>query len=158
MERLWAPWRMKYITAPPAGECFLCRAWASTAPAKHYVLRKGKAVFVVMNIYPYGNGHLMVASAAHVGRPDDLPPKARAEMTETVNDCLKVLEKAMGPKGFNVGVNLGQCAGAGVEDHLHVHVVPRWPGDTNYMPILSDVKVISEHLDETYRKLKRYFK
>jgi ATP adenylyltransferase len=158
MDRLWAPWRMAYIAAPPADECFLCRAWKSRSPGKHYILKKGRTAFVVMNIYPYSNGHLMVASAQHVGHPDDLPAAARAEMAETVTACLKVLDKAMKPKGYNIGVNIGQCAGAGLADHLHVHIVPRWPGDTNYMPVLSDVKVISEHIDDTYRKLKRYFK
>lgn len=157
MKRLWAPWRMKYITSPPGDECFLCKAWESGDMKEHYVLARGEQAFVIMNLHPYNNGHLMVASAEHRGDPDRVSPAVRAEIMELVNYSVRVLKEAVSPHGFNIGLNLGQVAGAGVSDHLHVHIVPRWSGDTNFMPILSDVKVISEHIEDTYLKLKKIF-
>jgi ATP adenylyltransferase len=131
----------------------LCRAWKSQDFEKHYVLKKGVNSFVIMNTYPYNNGHLMVASAAHKGDFEDIGIEVRSEIMELVSDSIGVLKEAISPHGFNVGINLGQVAGAGLTDHLHVHILPRWQGDTNYMPLLADVKVISEHLDDTYRKI-----
>jgi ATP adenylyltransferase len=158
MKRIWAPWRMKYILSEEEKGCFLCRAWESPESAAHHVLKKGEEAFVIMNAYPYNNGHLMVACAAHAGELNDVTATARAEVMELVNYSVERLRKAFSPHGFNVGINLGTTAGAGLTDHLHVHIVPRWEGDTNYMPLLGEVKVISEHLDETYRKLSEYFK
>jgi len=157
MKKLWAPWRMEYINSPPGEDCFLCRAWNSGEDEKHYVLRKGKASFIIMNTYPYNNGHLMVASAAHTGGLEEVGRDVRSEIMEMVNYSVRALKAAISPHGFNVGVNLGQIAGAGLTDHLHVHIVPRWQGDTNFMPLLADTKVISEHLDETYRKIIGHF-
>ena len=157
MKRLWAPWRMEYINHQLEEECFLCRAWESEDPEKHYVLKKGEASFVIMNTYPYNNGHLMVASAAHQGGLEEIGGSVRGEIMELVSDSVRVLKEAISPHGFNVGINLGQSAGAGLTDHLHVHILPRWQGDTNYMPLLADVKVISEHLDDTYGKIVERF-
>jgi ATP adenylyltransferase len=158
VERLWAPWRMTYITSGQTEPgCFLCRAWKAGDPASHRVLHKGERAFVIMNLYPYNNGHLMVALAGHVGDLAAAGPEARAELMELTSLSVGALREAFSPDAFNVGVNLGKAAGAGVEDHLHVHVVPRWNGDTNFMPVLSDVKVVSEHIDATFEKLKPLF-
>ncbi len=158
MKMLWAPWRMKYITSPPEDTCFLCAAWRSREEKRHLVLHKGSVAFVLMNRYPYNNGHLMVACSRHLGDLDAVGAQVRAEILELVNLSVKVLKDAVSPHGFNVGVNLGKIAGAGMDDHLHVHVVPRWNGDTNYMPVLAETKVMPEHLDATFEKLRPFFK
>ncbi len=156
-DHLWAPWRMTYITAPEPEGCFLCRAWESPDQAAHHVLLKGSRAFVIMNLYPYNNGHLMVATAAHLGDLEGAGAETRVEVMELVNLSVQALREAFFPEGFNIGVNLGKVAGAGVDDHLHVHVVPRWRGDTNFMPVCGEVKVISEHIESSYAKLLNYF-
>jgi ATP adenylyltransferase len=157
MDRLWAPWRMAYVGGPPPEGCFLCRARDSADDRADRVLWRGERSFVVMNIYPYNNGHLMAATALHAGSLEALGALDRADLMETVNRCVEALRGAFRPDAFNVGLNLGRAAGAGLEDHLHVHVVPRWNGDCNFMPVLGETKVISQHLDETYEKLRPFF-
>ncbi|GEM_PF-52674 len=155
---LWAPWRMTYITrAHEAKECLFCRLQEPGKDEENKVIYRGRTCYVVLNIYPYNTGHVMVAPYRHVADPCELTREELLELWETVNLALKAIKLAYGPHGFNVGMNLGRVAGAGVEDHLHIHVVPRWLGDTNFMPVLADTKVISQHIEEMYRALKDAF-
>lgn len=154
MERLWAPWRFPYLAGAEKEEgCFLCRAWTCDDPRSRLVLHRGRGALVIMNLYPYNNGHLMVAPALHAARLADLPEEVRRELMEEVSRWVEIIGRAMRPEGFNVGMNLGAPAGAGLADHLHIHVVPRWGGDTNFMPVTGQVKVISQSLEDAYRTL-----
>src|SRR5262249_51161614 len=151
------PWRMAYIESgsEKSAECFLC-AEPAAGPEEHrqrLILLDGPAAFVIMNRFPYSNGHVLIAPRRHVADPIDLSVDEHAACTERVRRSTGVLGKALGAHGFNVGMNLGRAAGAGLEQHCHWHVVPRWNGDTNFMPILAEVKVMSEHLLATYDKL-----
>jgi len=158
--RLWAPWRMRYIESASRGEeggCFLCENPAREDGADNLVLRRGKFCFVIMNLYPYNNGHLMVAPFRHVADLMELTAEEISEAGELVKLCVVALDETMHPHGYNIGMNLGRVAGAGVEDHLHLHIVPRWSGDTNFMPVLADTKVVSESLGESWRRLRKAF-
>ncbi len=158
MKSLWAPWRMEYIrSSKPTGDsgCFLCVDKAGDEQAL-VVGRRGKA-FVIMNKFPYANGHLMVVPERHVGRLEALTDEELLDMLGLVKICSALLSHELDAEGLNVGINMGRAAGAGLEEHVHIHVVPRWFGDTNFMPILGETKVISEHLHETYRKLRARF-
>ena len=154
MDQLWAPWRMAYIaksSAPTAGDdCFICRGLAETDDRKNLIVQRTKLGVTVLNRFPYNNGHLLVAPKAHKGRLDELTPDETLELQRTVTRTVAVLERLMKPEGFNVGLNLGKVAGAGLPGHLHWHVVPRWNGDTNFMPVLADVRVIAQSLDALY--------
>lgn len=155
MKKLWAPWRMEYITSekrPDKAKCFLCVDPADDDAA--LVLVRKPSAFVIMNRYPYSNGHLMVAPVRHVGRIEDLGDAELLEMMSLVRSISAVLREEMSVDGINVGINMGKAAGAGLEEHIHIHVVPRWVGDTNFMPVVGETKVISEHLLTTYEKLK----
>jgi ATP adenylyltransferase len=153
-ERLWAPWRLEYVTGGgDADGCIFC-AKAEAEDVEELVVHRGERAFVVMNLYPYSNGHLMVAPYRHVARPGDLDAGERAEVWALLDRAIGVLTAVMAPHGFNAGLNLGRVAGAGVEDHLHMHVVPRWNGDTNFMPVLADVKVMPEHLQRTAARVR----
>jgi ATP adenylyltransferase len=154
VERLWAPWRLEYVAggADKPG-CIFC-----TKPGQPddeaLIVHRGEHCFVVLNLYPYANGHLMVAPYRHVATPGDLTGDERLELWELFDQGVAALTKAMAPHGFNAGVNLGRVAGAGVEDHIHLHVVPRWNGDTNFMPVLADVRVMPEHLSRTLEQVR----
>jgi ATP adenylyltransferase len=150
---LWAPWRIEYITGEKEAGCIFCNRLAEDTDRTNLILVRAKHAFVMMNRYPYNNGHLMVAPIRHLGDFAGLTGDEIAEIFALVQRFIAVFEKTMRPHGFNIGLNLGRCAGAGVADHLHVHVVPRWDGDTNFMPVLGEVKVISEHIMSTYDKL-----
>ena len=155
MKRIWAPWRMEYIASekrPGKGKCFLCLD--ADGDDKALVLVRKPAAFAIMNRYPYSNGHVMVVPNRHVGRIEDLTDEELLEMMRLVRTISSVLKEEMSTDGLNVGINMGKAAGAGLEEHIHIHVVPRWFGDTNFMPVVGETKVISEHLYETYRKLK----
>ena len=157
MERknLWAPWRVKYIQGiNHQSECFLCDYYA--APEKdteNLLLWRTEHAFVVFNKFPYNNGHLLIAPVRHIATLDDATDAEQLCMMNLVRDCQKALSLAISPHGFNVGMNFGRCAGAGLPGHLHIHVVPRWNGDTNYMHVCADTDVISQGLDELYEKL-----
>lgn len=138
----------------PAEECVFCLKLAQDRDAENYVLWRGKHCAIVLNLYPYNNGHLMVIPYAHVPSLEDLPVEAQTEMMLTVSKSLALLRRAMQPQGFNIGINIGQAAGAGIKDHIHIHIVPRWGGDTNFMPVLAETRVIPEWLDDTYANLK----
>jgi ATP adenylyltransferase len=151
--QLWAPWRLEYIQqADEQPGCVFCLA-AEGDDAERLVVHRGERAFVLLNKYPYAGGHLMVAPLRHVGEFTELTDEEAAEIHSLSRRALEVLREVYAPHGFNIGWNLGRVAGAGVLDHVHQHVVPRWGGDTNFMPVLADVKVIPEHLDETRRKL-----
>jgi ATP adenylyltransferase len=160
MERLWTPWRRAFIegaTANTHSGCFLC-----TKPAEHddranLILWRGERAYVLLNLYPYNSGHLMIAPYAHTGDLATLDSATAQEIMALTQRCVGVLQQAYRPAGFNIGMNLGMPAGAGVPDHLHVHVVPRWAGDTNFMPIVAGTKVLPETLDQTYARLAPLF-
>ena len=154
MKTMWAPWRMEYILAEKDEGCIFCRALSDQ---DNLTLYKGKVTMVVMNKYPYINGHLLVAPTRHLSLLEQLSKSEMGDLLETVEKSVGILKKVMKPDGFNVGLNLGKVAGAGVEEHLHFHVVPRWFGDTNALTVFADVRVIPEHLEATYNNLKPYF-
>lgn len=157
MHRLWAPWRMTYImsTVKQTDQpCVFCRILSEQDDDKNMILARGSHAFVVMNLFPYNTGHLMVVPYRHVGDYDQLLEAEHAELSALVGRSLSALQRAMSPHGFNVGMNLGQAAGAGIADHLHYHIVPRWSGDSNFMSVVADTKVMSESLTETFHRLK----
>lgn len=154
MGNLWTPWRLAYITAAekPAG-CIFCDALGAADDAANLVVHRGALAFAMLNRYPYNNGHVMIAPHAHAARLAEAAPEALAEMMAIATRCEVVLQESYRPEGFNLGLNLGRSAGAGVLGHLHLHVVPRWGGDTNYMAVVSDTRVIPERLEDTYARL-----
>ncbi|WP_022671024.1 HIT family protein [Hippea alviniae] len=155
MDKLWAPWRIGYILSDKKEDgCVFCNAFNSKNDEEKLVLFRSKHSFIIMNLYPYNAGHLMVVPNRHISNPIELTEEEQLDMFKLTNKCIEILKKVMNPDGFNLGMNLGRSAGAGIDDHIHIHIVPRWNGDTNFMPILSDTKVISESLKETYKKLK----
>jgi ATP adenylyltransferase len=151
---MWAPWRMEYILAEKEEGCIFCDALSENADLTLY---KGIDTLVVMNKFPYINGHLLVAPLRHLSRLDQLDKREMGEMLATIERSVDILKQVMKPDGFNVGLNLGMVAGAGVEEHLHFHIVPRWFGDTNALTVFADVRVIPEHIKATYDNLKPYF-
>ncbi|MDA2915800.1 HIT domain-containing protein [Nitrospinae bacterium AH_259_B05_G02_I21] len=157
MDQLWAPWRMEYIKGSSDGDCVLCLIFEAGDDAAHNVLFRGRHTYVVMNRYPYSNGHLMIAPFAHVPDYTDLDEPTLVECSVVTQKALLCLREAFAPDGINIGLNLGRVAGAGIVDHVHLHVVPRWEGDTNFMPVVADTKVISEHIRRTYERLRPYF-
>ncbi len=156
MKQLWAPWRIEYILGKKPRGCILCEKPRERRDEENYILLRGKLCYVMLNAYPYNNGHLMISPYRHVVSFDELSDDECMEMMRVLRLSLVALRKALSPDGFNIGANLGKTAGAGME-HLHLHVVPRWSGDTNFMPVLAETKVISEHLRATYQKLKKAF-
>jgi ATP adenylyltransferase len=151
--QLWAPWRLEYVgSADEEHGCVFCLA-VEGDDAERLVVRRGDGAIVLLNKYPYSSGHLLVAPHRHVGDFAGLEDAEALELHALAKQSLAALEDVYGPDGYNLGWNLGRVAGAGVVDHVHLHVVPRWPGDTNFMPVLADVKVLPEHLSETRRKL-----
>lgn len=157
MKRLWTPWRMKYLEGKRPEGCVFCQKIAGNDDAKNHILYRGTHACVMLNLYPYNSGHLMIIPYAHAGRLADLSMDVQTEMLVLLNKSLEVLQRALSPEGFNVGMNLGRAAGAGIDEHVHVHAVPRWSGDTNFMAIFAETRVVPEWLDDTYRKLKPIF-
>ncbi len=153
MDQLWAPWRMTYISKVDEPGCFFCRDLAEANDAENLIVRRGKRCFCVMNRFPYNVGHLLVAPNAHKARLDLLDDAELLEFWTLTRDMQGLLEKVMQPQGFNLGVNLGRVAGAGVEGHIHLHIVPRWNGDTNFMPVVADTKVMPEALSALHARL-----
>ena len=162
MQQLWAPWRLSYVTAakPPAeaDPCFICRGLAADDDRQNLIVLRTPLSVVLLNRFPYNNGHLLICPRAHKGRLDDLGPDELLETMETLRRMVRVLDATMRPDGYNVGLNLGASAGAGLPGHLHWHVVPRWNGDTNFMPVLADVKVMVQSLDALHGLLREYLK
>ncbi len=165
MDRLWTPWRRAFVesagtTENGAGACFLCQKPAESPEADrdNLVLFRGDRAFVLLNLYPYNSGHLMIAPYEHTGDYPGLSPETAHEMTALTQRCVAILTEAYRPEAFNIGMNLGRPAGAGLPDHLHIHVVPRWNGDTNFMPVIGNTKVLPERLEQTYDRLAPYFR
>ncbi|MBZ4660073.1 MAG: hypothetical protein JG766_1996 [Desulfacinum sp.] len=158
MRNLWAPWRMEYILGKREPYCIFCPEGDGLSDEERLILYRGDLTMVMMNKYPYNNGHLLVAPWRHVASIEDLTEEEMTDIMRMVRECVQILRKVMRPDGFNVGLNLGAAAGAGVESHLHFHVVPRWEGDTNFMTVFADVRSIPEHLRQTYAKLLPYFR
>ena len=154
MEQLWAPWRLAYVQEAGAAEgCVFCREAAGELGAASLVVHRGERAFVLLNKFPYASGHLMVAPVRHIPALGDLDQSEAAEVHTLTVQAVAALSTAYGPEGFNVGWNLGAVAGGSISGHLHEHVVPRWGGDTNFMPVLADVKVLPEHLEATRARL-----
>jgi ATP adenylyltransferase len=143
--------------AKKSDECVFCAKPAAADDRESLIVHRGDLCFVILNLFPYTNGHLMVAPFEHVGRLQDLDAEATAEMMDLAQQAMRRIEQVYGPEGFNVGVNQGRVAGAGVEGHIHLHVVPRWAGDTNYMPVLADTRVMPQSLEESYDALEGGF-
>ena len=153
MKRIWAPWRMAYIRGEKSQDCVFCQALQEDDDAGNYVLWRDAKTALMLNRYPYVNGHLLVLPYVHVGDLSDLDDHTLAEMMLLTRKGIRVLRAALRPHGFNVGVNMGEAAGAGIQDHVHIHIVPRWHNDTNFMPVLGEVRVIPQSLDESYQEL-----
>ena len=157
MEKLWAPWRMKYILGEKSSGCIFCDSAETEDDRSGLVLHRGEKGFVMMNRFPYNNGHVMVAPFRHVGTLEGLNDSESLDLMRLLQLCERAIRTVLKPEGFNIGVNMGRIAGAGVEDHLHIHVVPRWGGDTSFMPVLSETKVINEEVERTYQRLRAAF-
>ncbi len=153
MKQLWAPWRIEYILSKKGPGCIFCDLPGEDHDRENLILYRGKHNFIIMNRFPYNGGHLMVVPYLHRSSFDGLSPETLAEMMELARKCLDVLLKVMRPEGFNTGINIGEAAGAGIEEHLHMHIVPRWVGDSSFMAVLDEVRVVPEHLSATYDKL-----
>jgi ATP adenylyltransferase len=153
MNALWAPWRIDYLRAPKSRGCFLCRMLKRNRPREDLWLYRGRYCAVVMNRYPYTPGHLMVAPMRHVAQLAQLKPQESAELLKLTQQATEILGRVVRAQGFNVGFNLGEAAGAGLKDHLHQHVVPRWKGDTNCMPVLADTRVMPQALEALWTEL-----
>ncbi len=158
LERLWSPWRSEYVsTADSGNDCIFCAHLKAGDDRAAGILYRGESVFVLLNAYPYNSGHLMVAPYRHEGELSALETAERAELMEVTSRSVEIVQEAMKTHGFNIGINLGQVAGAGVPGHVHVHVVPRWGGDTNFMPVVADTKVLPEMLAHSDAKLRPGF-
>jgi len=160
MERLWTPWRMAYIKDNHRQKgCFLCDlpALDPSNDLESLILVRGELSFVILNKFPYNSGHLLVAPYRHVPNYEDIAVEEHAEMAILTGRCIQALNAEYVPQGYNIGLNQGTAAGAGIPDHVHSHVVPRWGGDTNYMTTVGETKVLPEALEETYKKLRPYF-
>jgi ATP adenylyltransferase len=159
MDQLWAPWRMDYIVKNPrnSSDCFLCDALAQQDDVKNYILHRDRHAFAIMNLYPYNPGHLLIAPRTHQGEIDQLTPEVLSALMRMTQASVTILKEAMNPAGFNIGINIGTAAGAGLAGHLHIHIVPRWNNDTNFTAVLDNTRVMPELLDGTYARLKPLF-
>ena len=158
MDRLWGPWRMRYVSRDKESvSCFLCDKSQEPNDAENFVLYRQDETFVLLNTFPYNSGHIMVAPYSHVAELSHLKPEVSTLLWTLVQRVVKILKSEYGAEGFNIGVNLGKAGGAGLAEHLHIHVVPRWIGDTNFMPTIGGTKVLPESLEDTYRRVHPWF-
>jgi ATP adenylyltransferase len=158
--RIWAPWRLAYVkdaSKDNEDECIFCTKPAEQDDERNLIVHRGERCFVILNLFPYTNGHLMVAPYEHTGKLQDLDPETVAEMMDLAQQSMRRLEQVYEPHGYNVGFNQGRIAGAGFEGHIHLHVVPRWGGDTNFMPVIGDTRVMPQSLEDSFRALKEAF-
>jgi ATP adenylyltransferase len=158
-DNIWAPWRGEYVAGDTKSEdtgCVFCAKFAEDNDADNYILHRGNQTALIMNIYPYNNGHIMLLHFRHIADFEALSDDETAEMAMYKKIAVTAIKKVLSPDGFNIGMNVGSAAGAGIASHLHEHIVPRWNGDTNFMPVLGETKVIPEHLRRTYDKLRAY--
>jgi ATP adenylyltransferase len=159
METMWSPWRMKYITNyENPGKCVFCTAPEMEDGPENLIIHREKLAYVILNRFPYTSGHAMVVPFVHHPTLDALTPEIRMQMMELVNETIKVMRKVYKPQGFNVGINLGVAAGAGIAEHVHIHIVPRWNGDTNFMSTVGETRVLPEDLETTYKRLTQAWK
>ncbi len=161
LKQLWAPWRMEYLEDHQKGKtrgCVFCDLPREKEDRKNLIVHRGERVFVILNRYPYNNGHVMVVPNTHVADLSLLPDEELSEMTQMCREVVKALKETYQAPGFNLGMNLGEAGGAGIRDHLHMHVVPRWVGDTNFMPVLADTKSMPQHLLTSFDQIHDYFK
>lgn len=158
-KQLWAPWRMEFIKEPKEekGSCVFCELLKAKQDRESLIVHRSKKAFVILNKFPYNNGHVMVVPFRHTADLTCLPTAELTEMSELIQLCVKGLQATYRPEGFNIGMNLGASGGAGIREHLHMHVVPRWTGDTNFMPVIADTKSMPQHLMESYDILHNYF-
>lgn len=154
MDKLWAPWRKAYILKKPSRTCFICRIQTSSRNARNFVLKRTRHSFAVLNLFPYNNGHVMVTPNRHVGGLERLKDAELLDLFQLLNQIVLRLKKTLKPHGLNIGINLGRVAGAGVPGHIHIHIVPRWSADTNFMPVIGNTKVLSESLRSVHQRLK----
>jgi len=154
MQQMWTPWRMAYIRREKRPGCIFCEMLGAEDDRGQLILHRSELSFLVLNKFPYNNGHLMAVPYRHVDTLEALTAEEAVDMMALVSLGIRALRRSTNPEGFNIGVNIGKIAGAGVIDHVHTHVVPRWGGDTNFMPVLADVRLIPQDLNETYRELK----
>ena len=158
MEHLWSPWRMEYIeNHTKENGCVFCNAQAQADSEANLIAFRGTNAYVILNRYPYTSGHLMVIPFAHVPNLEELDPETRAEMMELTSRCTTILREVYRSQSFNVGINMGEAAGAGVLGHVHIHIVPRWAGDTNFMSAVGQTRVLPEALEETYKRVRQAF-
>ena len=157
-QRIWAPWRLRYVkNAKKSDECVFCAKPGAGDDRANLIVHRGERCFVILNLFPYTNGHLMVAPFDHIARLQDVEPDVTAEMFGLAQQAMRRMDEVYDPEGFNVGLNQGRVAGAGVDGHIHLHVVPRWAGDNNYMPVLADTRVMPQSLEESYDALEGGF-
>jgi ATP adenylyltransferase len=156
-QRLWAPWRMQYIRGDKSGECIFCAAARSGDDAGTHVVRRGERCFVMLNAYPYTSGHFMVSPYRHVGTIEDLDAAEWLDMMTLAREGVAALRAAYRPDGFNLGINQGKVAGAGFDDHIHLHVVPRWEADSNFMAVTGNARVLPQTLDDTLTELRNHW-
>lgn len=156
VQQLWAPWRGTYIEQGPVDQCAMCIR-QQEGDEEAFLVHRGSDCFAIMNLYPYNTGHVMVVPNRHVADLDELTGGEQAQSQELIVRTIRALRETYGPHGFNVGLNLGSAAGAGIASHLHWHVVPRWAGDTNFMPVLNATKVVNTHLHESWRRIRDAF-
>ena len=157
MDRLWSPWRYRYVSTKGPEECIFCAKIAANDDKSNYILHRGEKNFVLLNLYPYTSGHLMIAPYAHVASLSVSEPAALQEMMLLTQRAELALRKVYNPAGFNMGLNIGESAGAGIAGHIHMHVLPRWPGDASFMTTIAETRVIPEDLDTTYARLVEAF-
>jgi ATP adenylyltransferase len=158
MDRIWAPWRIDYVVGNEKEQgCIFCTKPSSNEDDENLIVHRAEGAFTIMNKYPYNNGHLLIAPYRHVSDICQLDPQENSRLIQELCRAIQVLRAVMRPDGFNIGINLGTAAGAGIEEHVHYHIVPRWNGDTNMMPVLADVKIIPEHLRSTCFRLREAF-
>jgi len=157
MKRIWAPWRIEYILGPKPDECIFCIPQSPEEDRKRYILHRARHCYVMMNRFPYNNGHLMISPYRHVSGLVDLQARESHELMDLLSRTSGILQKQFTPDGMNIGLNLGEVAGAGIEEHLHFHLVPRWSGDHSFMAVLGETMVIPEHLDAAFDRLKPEF-
>lgn len=155
MDRLWAPWRIKYVSRKKQKGCIFCKVLKEKKDKKNFVVLRSRYCFAILNTFPYNNGHVMIVPKKHLKSIEDLGEVELLDMNKVLIKIKSALKKILSPSGFNIGMNIGKVAGAGIANHLHTHIVPRWLGDINCMPVIANTKVVSQSLEELYLKLKR---
>lgn len=157
MRRLWTPWRMAYLVQDEAEDCVFCQKLCEDKDRENLILYRGQTAYAILNLYPYNTGHLMIIPHEHVPTLEDLSAETSIELLRLLQESLKILREVLCPDGFNIGANIGKAAGAGIDGHMHLHIVPRWEGDTNFMPVFAETRVMPEMLLDTFDKLKKEF-